>query len=75
MASYKDTFESHTFRANTFACGTWRGTGVATVVDVFACGAVDVCRTYQAIATVAPTYDGECDVRKTYLGRTEHNPC
>ncbi len=29
MASYKDTFESHTFAANSFACGTWRGTGVA----------------------------------------------
>jgi len=28
MASYKDTFEAHTFRANTFASGTWRGTGV-----------------------------------------------
>lgn len=28
MASSKDTFESGTFLASTFACGTWRGIGV-----------------------------------------------
>jgi len=28
MASSKDTFESGTFLANTFACGTFRGIGV-----------------------------------------------
>jgi len=28
MASSKDTFESDTFSANTFACGAWRGAGV-----------------------------------------------
>lgn len=32
MASQKDTFEAHSFRANTFASGTWRGTGVAPTV-------------------------------------------
>jgi len=31
MASAKDTFESHTFAGATFACGTWRGTGVTAV--------------------------------------------
>jgi hypothetical protein len=25
MASYKDTFESHSVRAESFACGAWRG--------------------------------------------------
>lgn len=29
MASAKDTFEAKTFAANSFACGTWRGVGVA----------------------------------------------
>lgn len=29
MASAKDSFESATFLAGTFACGTWRGIGVA----------------------------------------------
>ncbi len=28
MASSKDTFESKTFAAMTFACGNWRGIGV-----------------------------------------------
>lgn len=28
MASTKDTFESHTFLANSFAAGVFRGTGV-----------------------------------------------
>ncbi len=32
MASSKDTFESHTFRANTFACGTFRGTGADIIL-------------------------------------------
>jgi hypothetical protein len=31
MASAKDTFESHTFRANTFASGNWRGVGPAVI--------------------------------------------
>ncbi len=31
MASAKDTFESHAFRANSFASGTWRGVGVTVV--------------------------------------------
>jgi hypothetical protein len=34
MASAKDTFESHTFAANSFACGVWRGIGVATATLV-----------------------------------------
>lgn len=29
MASYKDTFESWAWRANTFASGAWRGVGVS----------------------------------------------
>lgn len=31
MASSKDTYESHTWRANTFAAGAWRGVGAAAV--------------------------------------------
>lgn len=31
MASSKDTFEGHSFRASTFACGAFRGTGPAEV--------------------------------------------
>lgn len=27
MSSAKDTFEPKTFAANTFQCGTWRGSG------------------------------------------------
>ena len=36
MASTKDTFESKTFASNTYACGTFRGTGVTIIsVDLF----------------------------------------
>ena len=31
MASSKDTFESKTFAAMTFACGNWRGLGIDIV--------------------------------------------
>lgn len=32
MASYKDTFESHSFAATSFACGAWRGTATDNTV-------------------------------------------
>lgn len=34
MSSSKDTFESATFLADTFACGNWRGLGVEIAVVV-----------------------------------------
>ena len=30
MASFKDIYEAHTWRANIFAAGVWRGVGAAT---------------------------------------------
>jgi hypothetical protein len=32
MASSKDTFESHSFRAHSFASGLWRGLGAANAL-------------------------------------------
>ena len=34
MASFKDTFEAHSYAANSFAAGAWRGTGVAVAAPV-----------------------------------------
>lgn len=47
MASEKDTFEPKTFAANTFACGTWRGTGV-TVTTIGGPFKVDASDSYNA---------------------------
>lgn len=48
MPSAKDTFESHTFRANTFASGTWRGAAgiiagpyYVEAAQIFAPGAIE----------------------------------
>ena len=56
MASYKDTFEAKTFAANSFACGTWRGTGVTVALVEGIEFRLGHERTHFALSTDRPHY-------------------
>jgi len=70
MASYKDTFESHTFLANTFASGAWRGAGVtATGIVLPPTTTYNGHRTWAGREAVLGTFAARHTVMATHTGK------